>query len=141
MAGPDRVRAANLLRLLRLFRHGHRARAYAWLPAAREFQRALYRKIDHRLLAALAYLADDMDPRLSLRSARRQSGRGGAHLRQSLDLLSRIRAVARRELELRIVGRLQRPVPDARPPVPGARTGATRRGAVDRDHACHRAVR
>ena len=52
-----------------------------------KFRQPLYRALDHGILAALAYFADDLDPRLSLQAARRQSRRRGAHLSQSLDLL------------------------------------------------------
>src|SRR5206468_9511338 len=56
------------------------------------------------VLAALAHVALELVPRLSLRAARRQSRVAGAHLRQSRRGLLSLRLVARRELELRGMG-------------------------------------
>ena len=52
---------ADLFRFCRLFRHGDRAGAAAGVSAEGEFQRALYRPVDDRVLAPLAHLADDLD--------------------------------------------------------------------------------
>ena len=57
---------ADLFRLCRLFRHGDRARAHARFPAEGKLQLALCLAIADRILAALAHLADHLDPRLSL---------------------------------------------------------------------------
>src|SRR6202795_3025888 len=67
--------AANLFRLLRLFRHGDRARAVVRDPAAGEFSFTLPGDFDHRILAALAHHVVALPARLPLHSARRQPAR------------------------------------------------------------------
>ena len=106
LAWPRQFHAADLFRFCRLFRHGDRARAHAGLSPEGEFQFALYRPVDDRVLAALAHLAHHLDSRLSLYTPRRRPPRRRAHLHQSLDLLPRLRAVARRQLEFCNMGRL-----------------------------------
>ena len=74
---------ADLFRLLRLFRHGGRARAVVRHPPAGEFPLALQGGLDHRILAALAHHAVALPARLPLHSARRQPARRTAPLSQS----------------------------------------------------------
>ena len=59
----------------------------------------------HRVLAALAHQPVDLAARLPLHPARRQPQGPGAHLRQPDDRDAARRPVARRELELRHLGR------------------------------------
>ncbi len=61
-----------------------------------------------------------------------------AHLCQSLDLFPGVGAVARRGLEFRAVGRLQRIVPDARPHFPAQGAGEKRGGDRNHRHAADR---
>ena len=68
-----RLHGPDLLRLLRLLRHGDRPRAHVRLPASRRTSTARTRRLlDHRLLAALAHHAVALVPRLPLHPARRQ---------------------------------------------------------------------
>ena len=78
--GRDPVHAADLYRFQRLFGHGDRAGADVRLPAAREFQHAVYLVLDHGVLAAVAYLAVHLDPGLSCISRWAGTGwrRGGS---------------------------------------------------------------
>ena len=66
------LHAADLLRFLRLLRHGDRPRADVRLPLSGELPLALHRRDRAGVLAALAHLAVDVVPRLPLRAARRQ---------------------------------------------------------------------
>src|SRR5262249_27674302 len=52
-----RLRVSDLLRLLRLFRHGNRARTDVWVRVRQELRFALQGAKPDRFLAALAYLA------------------------------------------------------------------------------------
>ena len=69
------LHAADLLRLLRLLRHGDRPDAHVRLPHPRELQLPVRRAQRARVLAALAHLAVELVPRLPLHPARRQSRR------------------------------------------------------------------
>ena len=69
------LRLPDLLRLLRLLGHGHRARAHARLRVPGELQLPVHLASYHRVLAALAHLAVELDARLPLRPARRQPRR------------------------------------------------------------------
>ena len=60
----------------------------------------------HRVLATLAHLAVDLDPRVSLHPARRQPRRARPALPQSVALLPGLRPVARRGVDLYRLGRL-----------------------------------
>jgi D-alanyl-lipoteichoic acid acyltransferase DltB (MBOAT superfamily) len=57
------------------FEHGDRHRPAVWLPLSAELQLPLPRRISHRVLAALAYVAVILVTRLPLHPARRQPGR------------------------------------------------------------------
>ena len=104
------LHAADLLRFLRLLRHGDRPRAHVRLPVPRELPVPLHRRHRAGVLAALAHVALDLVPRLPLRAARRQPRRTGADLPQSGHGVLPVRPLARRELELRHLG----PVPRRR---------------------------
>ena len=67
------LHAADLLRLFRLLRHGHRSRPDVRLPIPRELPLAVHRRHGAGILAPLAHVALDVVSRLSLRPARRQS--------------------------------------------------------------------
>ena len=56
------LHAADLLRLLRLLRHGDRARAHARVHVPRELRLPLHVAIDPRVLAALAHLTLELVP-------------------------------------------------------------------------------
>ena len=96
--------AADLLRLLRLLRHGHRPGADVRLRLPRELRLALPRRSHHRVLAALAHLAVELVPRLPLHPARRQPRGRAADLLQPDDHDLPRRPLARGELELRRSG-------------------------------------
>ena len=70
-----RLRAADLLRLFRLYRHRDRDRQPARLPVPAELQPALSRALGAGFLAPLAHHAVDLAARLSLHPARRQPRR------------------------------------------------------------------
>ena len=107
--GDRLLHAADLLRLLRLLRHGHRPRPDVRLPISRKLPVAVHRRHGAGLLAPLAHVAVDLVPRLPLRPARRQSAVVHASVRQPGHRLLPVRPVARGELELRDLG----PVPRA----------------------------
>ena len=67
------LRVPDLLRFLRLFRHGHRPGTDDRLRVPEEFRFALPGREHHGLLAALAHLAEYVLARLSLHSAGGQS--------------------------------------------------------------------
>ncbi len=105
LARHARVLRPDLLRLRRLLDDRHRHRALPRLRAAGQLPHAVRRDRLLGLLAALAHLAVDLAARLPLHPARRQSRHGSAHLRQpDADDAAR-RPVARRELDLRGLGR------------------------------------
>ena len=66
------LHAADLLRLLRLLRHGDRPRPDVRLPLPRELPLAVHRRQRAGVLAPLAHLAVDLVPRLPVHPARRQ---------------------------------------------------------------------
>ncbi len=114
LARDARVLRTDLLRLRRLLdgcdRHGAlpRLRAAGQLPHAVRGDRLL------GLLASLAHVAVDVAARLPVHPARRQPRHRGAHLRQpDADDAAR-RPLARRELDLRGLGRPARPLPCGR---------------------------
>lgn len=106
----------------RLLRHGDRDRSHAGHPPAGELRHALHLMQHHRVLATLAHLSLDLDTRVSIYPARWQPGRACAAIPESLDVLSRVRPVARGCVDLRAMGCLQWAVLDARPIVPAARS-------------------
>ena len=100
---------ADLLRLLRLLRHGDRARADVRLPLPGELRPPVLVRLDHRLLAALAHDAVALVPRLRLHPARRQSrGTPAQTLRNLCIVFVLTGALARRELDVRPLGPLPR---------------------------------
>src|ERR1700674_2288857 len=112
MAGARLLRAADLFRLLRLLRHGHRTHAHVRISSPREFQLPLYFAVGARILAALAHLVVEFLPGLSVHPAGRQRARKSAHVRESAAGISALRALAWGELDVRAVGRLAWRVPD-----------------------------
>ena len=70
--------AADLLRFLRLFRHGHRTRAHAERAVPAEFRQPVQGGEHRRVLALLAHHAEPVPARLRLHPARRQPARRGA---------------------------------------------------------------
>ena len=99
------LHAADLFRLLRLFRHGDRAGAAVRHHLSAELQLALQVALADRLLAALAHDAVALPARLSLCAARRQPARAAAPLHQPARHHGDRRPVARRKLEFRGLGR------------------------------------
>ena len=72
----------------------------------RELRLPVHRRSDPRVLAALAHLAVDLVPRLPLHPARRQPARRAARpTRNLVDRVPAVRPLARRELDLRALGR------------------------------------
>ena len=106
--GHLRLRAANLLRLLGLFGHGHRHRPAAGIPLPEEFRRPLQVGDDHRILAAVAYLALVVAARLPLHLAGRQPQGPHPDLRQPAADDAVRRTVARRGRALHPLGRTPR---------------------------------
>ena len=75
------LRVPDLLRFLRLFRHGHRPGTDVRLRVPQEFRFTVQGREHHGLLAALAHLAEYVLARLSLHSSWRQPQGPAAHLR------------------------------------------------------------
>ncbi len=105
---------ADLLRLLRLHRHGDRSRRAARLSLSDQLQPALPRAESARVLAALAHLAVVVAARLSLQAAGRQSRQPLVHRAQSDDHHAAGRHLARRGVEVRGLGRAARRRPGDR---------------------------
>src|SRR5690606_27952845 len=84
LGGDARLYVPALFRLLRLFRHGHWRGADFRDQAAAQFPLALSGAQYQRFLAALAYDAVALSPRLSLPLARRRQARQAAALREPL---------------------------------------------------------
>src|SRR5205823_10608065 len=78
------------------------------LPLSAELQLPIPRGVGDRVLAALAHVAVILAARLPVYPARRQSGRHAVRLPQSDDNNAAGRAMARRRLELRGLGRAAR---------------------------------
>ncbi|MCZ7683417.1 MAG: hypothetical protein M5U28_33380 [Sandaracinaceae bacterium] len=121
-----RVHLPDLLRLLRLLGHGDRPRARLRLPLPRELRAPVHRAHRHGVLAAMAHHALALLPRLRLHPARRQPALARP---QPLRRLDADGALARRELELRALGRvLRRPALRGAPGPPSrARAAPARR--------------
>ena len=79
LARRRRLHPPALLRLLRLQRHGARSGPGTGFRLPGKLRPPLRRRQHHRFLAALAYLALALVPRLSLHPARRQPARKMAH--------------------------------------------------------------
>ena len=127
--GVSLLRAADLFRFLRLFRHGDRARANVRFPLSRKLQLSLRGHVDTGLLAALAHDAVGVVSRLRLHPARREPVWLMEHRPESVDRLFPHRRVARRELEFRHLGALAWTVPVAR-------TDRAGRSSARADAAC-----
>ena len=104
-AGRLRLRGPDLLRLLRLHRHRDRRRAADGLRVPAELQQPLPRHQLPRVLAALAHDAVALPARLPLHPARRQPRRQVEDRAQPDDHDGARRALARRGLGLRPLGR------------------------------------
>ncbi len=99
------LHAADLFRLLRLLRHGDRPGADVRPSPAAELQRAVSRRVDPRLLAALAHDPVALPARLSLHPAWRQPMRPAAPGGERHRDHAAGRIVAWRQLDLRRLGR------------------------------------
>ena len=117
------VRRADLLRFRGLFDVGDRRRAVPGLCNAGQFPFPLRSGRLLRLLAALAHHLVELAARLSLHSARREPSRPGADLCGIDGHDAAGRPVARRELDVRGVGRPSRHVPLGRALAAGAVQG------------------
>src|SRR5581483_4728511 len=113
---------ADLFRLLRLFRHGDRARADVRHPPAGELPLALQGALDHRVLAALAHYPVALFARLSLHSARGQPVRHGSALPQFDAHDAARRLVAWCGLDLPDLGWAARPLSRREPPMARSQT-------------------
>ncbi len=102
--------AADLLRFLRLFRHGDRSRADAQRAVSAELRQPLQGSEHRRVLAPLAYHAEWLPARSRLHPAWRQPARRDAAPGQSDGDDAAGWPVARRGMELRAVGRTARSV-------------------------------
>ena len=72
LAGHRGLRLSDLLRLLRLFRHGYRHGADAGLSLPGKLQLPLYRRLRDGVLAAVAHFPDHMVPGVSVHPLGRQ---------------------------------------------------------------------
>ncbi|CAA9332689.1 MAG: Probable poly(beta-D-mannuronate) O-acetylase, partial [uncultured Gemmatimonadaceae bacterium] len=130
---------ADLLRLRRLHHHRDRRLARARLLAHRQLPLPVRGDRLLRLLAPLAHLALHLAARLPLHPARRQPRHHRAHLRQPHAHDAPGRALARRGVDLRGVGRAARALPGGGA-VPQAAARAARRLAHRRRPARARAA-
>src|SRR5262249_24836248 len=85
-----------------------RLRQVAWLRAAAKLPFPLCLGQHHRILETLAHHPFHLDARLPLHLTGRQPPRQWPHLFQSADDDDAVRPLARRTVELRVVGLLQR---------------------------------
>ena len=99
------LRGSDLRRLLRVHRHRHRTGPVAGLPVPSELRSSLYGDIPPGLLAPLAHDPLAVPPRLPLCAPGWQPQRPGRDLSQSHAHHGDRRAVARRRLDLRSLGR------------------------------------
>ncbi len=132
LARHARVLRPDLLRLRGLLDDRRRRCALPRIRVAGQLPDALRGDRLLRFLASLAHLAVDLAARLPLHPARRQSRDGAAHLRQpDADDAAR-RALARRQLDLRGLGRIARPLSRGRALDPGEdRCRGRARGTVE----------
>ena len=146
------LRPADLLRLLRLFRHGDRPGAHAQRGVPRQLRQPVPGTQHRGILAPLAHHPGLVPARLPLHPPRRQPLRTGPAYAQPDGDHAVMRSVAWRGLEFRAVGRIARPVSGAaarlahkaaahrRTDVDPAR-GHRRLGAVPRRGTARRLVR
>ena len=151
VGGGRRLRLPDLFRFLRLLGYGHRARAHVRLRDPGELPVALPGGEHHGFLAPLAHLAVHVAARLPVPAAGREPARARAHVREPRHRDAAGRAVARRGLAIRSLGRLPRraigfrtlageeePLRDSAPLGPRGddiRSGALLLGAVPLAHA------
>ena len=124
LARHHRLRGADLLRLLGLLRHGHRARADVRDEVPVQLRLALQGGQHHRILEALAHHAPAIPARVPLLSARRKPLLKSAPRAQHPDHDGRERPVARRGMDVSRVGRAARRVSRGRAPVAEIPRGA-----------------
>ena len=129
---------ADLLRLRRLLHNRDRRGDVPGLRDARQLPLPVRGRGLFRFLATLAHHAVGVAARLRLHPARRQPARRGAHLLRADGDDAARRPVARRELDVRGLGRPARTVPVGRTHaaralrrLAAARPGAVRAGAAD----------
>ena len=133
------LRRADLLRLQRVHRHRHRARPAARDPVPGQLQRALHGAQPAGVLATLAHDPLPLATRLPLHTAGWQQRIGGTDGPQHHDHHGAGRPVARRGVDLRVLGGAarRRSVRGARaPPVPGAARAARRCSTVRCGSGC-----
>ena len=102
------LRDRDLRRLQRVHRHRDRHREAARVPVPAELRPALQRAIAAGLLAPMAHHVVALAPRLPLHPARRFAEGRGPDVRQHARDDGAGRAVARRRVDLRLLGRLPR---------------------------------
>src|SRR6185312_2780018 len=93
-----------LFRFFRLFRHGHWRSALLRDPFAHEFLFALQGSEHHRILEAVAHHFVALSARLSLYRLGWKPSRKGAAVPQSHDYYASWRVMARRELDVCLLG-------------------------------------
>jgi len=118
--------AVALLRLQRLLGHGPRAGDVLRHPLSREFRPAVRLAVDHRVLAALAHVALPLVPGLPVHPARWQPRDALGDVPEPRDRVPPHGPVARRELDVRALGRLARRHPRGRAHARRARRRAGR---------------
>ena len=91
---------ADIFRFCRLFADGDRRGALVWVPYSEEFRLPLCSCINHRFLAAVAYLSLNLAARLSLYSAWREPFGRSADLSQFDDYNAAGRALAWRSVDI-----------------------------------------
>ena len=129
-----RLLVPALPRLLGLHRDGDRHRVDVRPAAAGEFPPALSRDRPARVLAALAHLAVELHPRLSLHPARRQPAWRGPLRHGDARLDGPVRPLARRRLDLRGLGPLARHRPRRLPLLAAAQAADAGRARLARHH-------
>ena len=123
VAGRHRLYVPDLLRLLRLFGHGHRSGALLWVPFSGKLQLPLRVPLRHRILAAVAHQPVHVVPGVRLHPAGRQPQGQGAAAGQHRHRLAADRPVARGQLELCPMGRVLRRAAAAGKDVPAEVAG------------------
>src|SRR5437868_126270 len=98
------VQLSNLRGFLRLFGDRHRPCIALWLSAAAQLQSSIYLHLVFRILDALAHVAVELAPDLSLHPSRRQSPWRLQNLSESDDCDGAWRSLARCRTELSYVG-------------------------------------
>ena len=107
----------DLFRFFRLFRYGHRHGTDDRAALSRKLQLSLHIPHGYGVLAAVAYVARHLFPRLCVHPARRQPEGKSARVSEPLHRLGTYRPLARGELELCALGALLLCAAHARPAV------------------------